>query len=247
MIEGKKNMYQNYVFDLYGTLVDIRTNEKKIALWKNMAHFYGFYGAKYEPVEMRKEYTRLCMEEEKRLGAKYDYPEIKIEKVFQKLFSLKGVKMDLKTCVVAVQFFRVMSTQYIRLYDETIEILQYLKSKNKKIYLLSNAQQIFTEYEIKSLGIYDYFDGVLLSSDESCRKPSGEFYKRLFDRYDLKKEESVMIGNDWISDIEGANNFGIDAVYIHTDISPKDTIIENIHAVLKIVDSNLGKIKEIVK
>lgn len=27
-------MYQNYIFDLYGTLVDIHTNEKKAYLWK---------------------------------------------------------------------------------------------------------------------------------------------------------------------------------------------------------------------
>ena len=26
-------MYQNYIFDLYGTLVDIRTNERKPSLW----------------------------------------------------------------------------------------------------------------------------------------------------------------------------------------------------------------------
>lgn len=242
-------MYKNYIFDLYGTLVDIHTDEKKIALWKNMTEFYAFYGADYTPAEMRKEYTKLCREEEKKLAIKYryDYPEIKIENVFKKLFSNKGVKIDMKTCIIAGQFFRVISTKYIKLYDETIELLELLKEKGKKIYLLSNAQQIFTEYEIKALGIYDYFDGVLLSSDESCRKPSGEFFRHLFERYDLEKEESVMIGNDWISDIEGANNFGIDAVYIHTDISPKDTIIENVHAKLKISDGDLGKIKTIIK
>ena len=27
-------MYQNYIFDLYGTLVDIHTNEKKAYLWE---------------------------------------------------------------------------------------------------------------------------------------------------------------------------------------------------------------------
>lgn len=244
--EGKRNMYKNYIFDLYGTLVDIHTDEKKITLWKNMAEFYAFYGANYTPTEMRKEYERLCREEEKKLALKHDYPEIKIEKVFKKLFLNKGIKTDTKTCIIAGQFFRVISTKYVKLYDETIELLKLLKQKGKKIYLLSNAQQIFTEYEIKALGIYDYFDGVLLSSDESCRKPSGEFFGCLFGRYDLKKEESVMIGNDWISDIEGANHFGIDAVYIHTDISPRDTIIENIHAKLIISDGDLGKIKKII-
>ena len=34
-------MYQNYIFDLYGTLVDIHTNEKKAYLWKKLSLFPG--------------------------------------------------------------------------------------------------------------------------------------------------------------------------------------------------------------
>lgn len=41
-------MYQNYIFDLYGTLVDIHTNEDKPYLWDKMTEFYGFQGAIYE-------------------------------------------------------------------------------------------------------------------------------------------------------------------------------------------------------
>ena len=48
-------MYQNYIFDLYGTLVDIHTNEKKAYLWKKMSLFFGMKGAAYEPVS----YTHL--------------------------------------------------------------------------------------------------------------------------------------------------------------------------------------------
>lgn len=239
-------MYKNYVFDLYGTLIDINTNENNINLWKKMQEFYAFYGAMYLPAELRKEFFRICKEDEKKIK-EYDYPEIKIETVFKKLFTNKGVKMDVKTCKIAGQFFRIYSTKYIKLYDGTLEVLEYLKEKGKKIYLLSNAQQIFTEYEMKALGIYDYFDGILFSSDESCRKPSRSFYNALFERYQLKKKDSVMIGNDWISDIEGAKNFGIDSVYLHTNISPQNTVIEDVQASLIIKDGDIKKIKKIIK
>ena len=49
-------MYQNYIFDLYGTLVDIHTNEKKAYLWKKMSLFFGMKGAAYEPKELRMAY-----------------------------------------------------------------------------------------------------------------------------------------------------------------------------------------------
>lgn len=239
-------MYQNYVFDLYGTLVDINTNERKMSLWVKMVELYSFYGAKYNPKEMKKEFERICSEEEKKLK-KFDYPEMKIEKTFKKLFENKGIKLDMKTYILVGQFFRIYSTKYIKLYDGAIEFLEELKKKDKKIYLLSNAQQIFTEYEMKHLGIYDYFDGICFSSNESCKKPSSTFYGILFDRYNLKKEESVMIGNDWISDIRGAKDFGIDSVYLHTNISPWDTVLEEVEADIIIEDGDLYKLFDIVK
>ena len=49
-------MYQNYIFDLYGTLVDINTNEGKPYLWKKTAELYAYHGAHYTPAEFKKAY-----------------------------------------------------------------------------------------------------------------------------------------------------------------------------------------------
>ena len=46
--------YDNYVFDLYGTLVDIHTDENCDLLWEKLAMFYGYYGANYTPDELKK-------------------------------------------------------------------------------------------------------------------------------------------------------------------------------------------------
>ena len=45
-------MYDTCIFDLYGTLVDIRTDENKKELWDRLALFYVFYGAGYTPDEL---------------------------------------------------------------------------------------------------------------------------------------------------------------------------------------------------
>ncbi len=37
--------YQNYIFDLYGTLLDIRTDEDDPLLWDRMAALYSCCGA----------------------------------------------------------------------------------------------------------------------------------------------------------------------------------------------------------
>ena len=241
-------MYKNYIFDLYGTLIDINTNEWNISLWKKMAEFYGFYEAFYTPKELKEAFFEQYRAKEEKLKKKtgIDYPEIEIQKVFKKLFKIKGVKVDIHTCEVACKFFRIMSTKYIKLYDGVIEFLDDLRKNGKNIYLLSNAQQIFTEYEMRFLGIYDKFDGIVFSSDEGCRKPSKEFFDIVLDRYNLKKEESIMIGNDALSDIYGAHNAGLASLYIHTNISPQDVKKDELLSDYTIMDGNFSKIPKMI-
>lgn len=238
-------MYENYIFDLYGTLVDIRTNESKRSLWEKMTEIYAFYGAKYKPMELKRRYIALCREEEQKIIG-FDYPEVDVLKVFKRLFEEKNVKMDDKSCTLIGQFFRVTSTKFVKLYDETLDVLKLLKEKNKKIYLLSNAQNIFTSYELKYLGIYDYFDGIKISSNESVKKPSAMFFDSLFNKYKLDKKKSVMIGNDWIADMKSAYDYGIDSIYIHTDISPSDTVLDGVKAKYIIEDGNIGNIRKFI-
>ena len=68
MMKAKLPMtYENYVFDLYGTLVDIRTWEDDKALWEKLSLFFGYYDAHYSPVELQKAYGTLVQGKEKAL------------------------------------------------------------------------------------------------------------------------------------------------------------------------------------
>lgn len=235
-------MYKNYIFDLYGTLVDIRTNENSGYLWKKMQEFYGFYGAEYSSIELKREYARLCREEESKFAGETDY-EITIENVFKRLFTDKEIEVSDDTIKVACEFFRIISTKFVKLYDGVIDLFDELKKQDKKIYLLSNAQRVFTEPEIKYLGIWDYFDGVFISSVEGCKKPSEKFFKALLDKYHLNIKESIMIGNDGTSDIAGANRIGMDSLYIKTEISPQGERTEDVNATYVVSDGDFNKIK----
>ena len=47
--------YKHYLFDFYGTLVDIRTAEDDPTLWLYLSHIYAAYGADYQPKDLKKE------------------------------------------------------------------------------------------------------------------------------------------------------------------------------------------------
>lgn len=176
--------YTNYIFDLYGTLVDIHTEENDPVVWEKLALFYGYYDAIYTAEELKARYEALVAGEEslmkarskKKDDAHESHPEVSIEFIFQKLFEEKGVDADLTLAVHAGQFFRILTTEYVRLYDGVQELLGALKKAGKNVYLLSNAQRIFTEYEMHTLGIAQYFDDIFISSTCGVKKPDSRFF-----------------------------------------------------------------------
>lgn len=218
--------YENYIFDLYGTLVDIHTEEDNSSVWEKLAIFYGYYGALYEPEQLRERYLELIkIEEAKKDSEKKDdtheaHPEVELTQIFLKLFTEKGVLTQEYAAVFAGQFFRILSTDYVKLYDGAEELLSTLKENGKKVYLLSNAQRIFTEYELHLLGIWDYFDDIFISSVYGVKKPDLQFFQLLLNKHHLNVSKSLMIGNDAVSDIAGAKKAGLDTFYIHSNLSP---------------------------
>ena len=236
-------MYDTCIFDLYGTLVDIRTDEKKPELWERLALFYAFYGAEYTPDELHQGYDCLTAEMSAgKAGIRKDaheaYPEIRIEDVFMALFRQKGIDADEVLSRHAGQFFRILSMEHLKLYNGTKEMLSALRDGGKKVYLLSNAQKIFTEYEMNALGITPYFDGIFISSEHECKKPDVRFFEKLIHTYGIERDRAVMVGNDGVCDIEGAKNAGLATLYVRTEISPKEELPGADH-VLKKMDMKL--------
>ncbi|MDR0913626.1 MAG: HAD family hydrolase [Oscillospiraceae bacterium] len=240
-------MYKNYIFDLYGTLIDINTDEGSYELFEKISFLMCYRGAVYEPTNLRDRYYALIKTEQKKMQKKhpdYKFVDVHIEQVFKKLYKDKGVIITDDDAAAIMAAFRSFCTKYIKLYDGVTDLLDELKKRGKKIYLLSNAQRNFTWGEIVMTGLEKRFDGILISSDEEVSKPDPKFYDILFKRYGLKKSESIMIGNDSVTDILGAKNYGIDSLYIHQSISPP--ITEPLQSKYKVLDGDVFKIKGLV-
>lgn len=222
-------MYDNYIFDLYGTLVDIRTNENKASLWKYMAGYMTLQGVPYSAVELRKRYRSMIdvwrhnqYEEKKPMIPELspDQIEVDLSRIFFGLYQEKGLLPTPQMIADCATMFRAVSLKYIRLYEGAEELLIELRRLGKRVYLLSNAQRLFTEPELRSLGIYEKFDDVMISSDIGFQKPSPQFYGALLRKHHLDPKVSVMIGNDWQADAWGAHNCGLSCMYLHTAQSP---------------------------
>lgn len=209
--------YKNYIFDLYGTLVDIHTDEGNLKLWRKMVAAYKKYGAVYTPAKMRKTYESLVKEAQK------EADEILIEPVFEKMFTMQNITVDEDTVVEMCRLFRETSTEYIRLYPWTLPMLEKLKKEGRKVVLLSNAQRVFTAPELEKLDIVKYFDRIFISSDKGVKKPNPVFFNAMLTECGFDAADCLMVGNDETCDIGGAHKAGMHGFYIHTKISPEYT------------------------
>jgi len=257
--------YKNYIFDLYGTLLDIHTDEQSKELWKIMRDFYNVYGCEWKQKPLRDAFFLYDAGERQRLavltGVKK--PEIKIERVFARLLfeggghhscslTIGGIDVDnlrkkykediegvissvaeSEWAVACANIFRTASREYVSLYPNTMETLKALKEKGCMLYLLSNAQKIFTYPEIEAFGLQNILDKIYISSDYGMMKPEPDFLNKLLSEEGLKSEETVMVGNEIESDVSVALKCGIHSICLNTFGLKKGEIKKRVADVLK--------------
>ena len=215
--------FTDLIFDLYGTLVDIHTEEDE-KVWEKTAFYFGFYGAHYTPAELKTAFRAELGKREAKEGQSYEcFPDIPFEQVMEALFREKGIEENAKVLGKnAAQLFRICSLDYVNLYPGALEALKTLRERGYRLWLLSNAQRVFTEYELRHLGLGEQLDGIYISSDYRCRKPDVRFFNALIEEQNLDREKCLMIGNDRHTDIGGARAAGLATFYMHTYLTPPD-------------------------
>lgn len=212
-------------FDLYGTLLDVKRRTMEREQWEGMVQFLGYQGAVYDIHELISDFSRYKAEAVESAGQNIN-PEREIDEyhIYKKLYENKGIDADEKLINITAQFFIASQTQYCRPYSGAKELIEGLRMAGKKICLLSNAQRIYTEPEMKMSGMDDWFDEIRLSSDWGIKKPSLKFFRELISCVGVKPSRILMVGNDVVDDIMPARGLMMYTCYIHSNLSRFDEI-----------------------
>lgn len=70
---------------------------------------------------------------------------------------------------------------------------------------------------LRELGIHEYFDVVIDSSDVGTNKPGEEIFTLALDQLQVKPKEAMMIGNTIATDIFGGNRIGLTTVLVQRE------------------------------
>lgn len=213
--------YQNYLFDLYGTLVDIHTDEDDLRLWQRMAVLLAQEGICCSAQQLKTQYCEAVARLEGEAKASRGVgAEISIGPVFAAFYAGTGITPEDRHIAFLAHTFRVLSLHKLRLFAGAAELLRRLRQQGKGVYLLSNAQALFTFPELEALGLADCFDGIMISSDVGVKKPDSRIYRTALERFGLDPARTVMVGNDDLADCWGACDAGLDSLYVYTEQSP---------------------------
>jgi len=128
---------------------------------------------------------------------------------------------------------------YNDLVPGAFEILEYLSEKGYQMHILSNGFEEVTHRKCELSGIKNYFKTITSADEINIRKPHPEVYDYALKKAGAKKEDSIMIGDDWIADVEGGKAFGLEVVFF-------DVFNDNFEAEGVKVIKKLEKLKEIL-
>ena len=232
------------LFDLYGTLIDIETDESMEEIYRGIAHYLTYQGVYLHRWEVRDRYYQIMKQQKELCGE--ECPEIDVEAIWNALLRQEGIKAAparRRLALTLAQLYRGISRKRLQLYPGVKNVLDELRPIYRMA-LVSDAQPCYALPEMKAVGLDGYFDPVIISARYGFRKPDRRLIEKALDIMKLTSAEVICVGNDMYRDIYGANRLGIKTLFIdsnqgdkaHENLKP-DYIAHRFEEVLKGVEA----------
>jgi len=200
-------MKKALIFDLYGTLIDIETDEQAPAVYMNLSRFLSYHLARIKPEDLRKVYNEYV---HKSLAASNEpYPEVDVFEIFKGIMNKYGPGKYTRSAVRnAAMLFRALTIRRFQAFEGIYDVLNLI-AKDYKLAIISDAQWLFAEPEMQMLGLTRYFKTTIFSSKYGIKKPDIRLFKAALRRLKVKPDEAVYIGDKPDKDLVGAKKAGM--------------------------------------
>jgi putative hydrolase of the HAD superfamily len=200
------------IFDLYNTLIDIKTDEDSIHTYEPVSKWLIYQGVKISAEDLRSEYNWLVREAME--GRWEKHPEVNVHEVFTNICKSHAVwKIDEELVgAEASRAFRAGSLRHLQVFPQSMRLLRELESYPKTI--VSNGQRVFSEKEMRFFGLYDRFQHVIFSSDFGHKKPDPRIFLEATKQMGLEPEEVMCIGDNFDNDIVPSARLGMKTMHI---------------------------------
>jgi putative hydrolase of the HAD superfamily len=203
------------IFDYYGTLIDIQTNEWKEEIFYYLSLYLHYYGATIDAEKLRdalaqeREHYFHRMKQER-------YPELDLEIVFENVLKKEGLTNPFlaESCC---KLFRMFSRERFQLFPDSVPVLKQMKESGYLLAVVSDAQKVFSLEESRMLGLTPFFKHIILSTSFGFKKPDSRLFAVACALLEISPMNAVYIGNNAKADIKGAKEIGMQAILVTRD------------------------------
>lgn len=124
------------------------------------------------------------------------------------------------------------------LLPDAAELLELLKTRNMNISIISNNDG-HTFEKCRELGIGNYFEIVVDSTNVGMVKPDRNIYRYALDKLNIDAEKAVHIGDLYGADILGGMNSGLDVVWFNhrSGKNYEDLQVTQFRTIKQLIDS----------
>ena len=193
-------------FDLDHTLWDFDKNSaltfdkifKVHSLELNTSEFLQAYG----PINLN--YWKLYREE------KIDKESLRYKRL-KDCFDAIGFKVSDEIIYQLSEDYITYLTTFTHLFEGTLDVLDYLK-KDYDLHIITNGFEEAQQRKMDNAKISHYFKTVTNSESAGVKKPNPIIFNHALNVSNANPENSIMIGDNYEADIEGAINVGLDVI-----------------------------------
>ncbi|MCI5057128.1 MAG: YjjG family noncanonical pyrimidine nucleotidase [Flavobacteriales bacterium] len=202
------NRYQHIFFDLDGTLWDFQKNSE-ITLKEIYSKFLQGRTAENDFIQIYRNVNTKLWDD-------YKNGSINVKTLRNKRFHIALKKLDVEDEHLA----KSISDYYLEecpkkkhLVNGAKEILEYLSSQNLKLHILTNGFSDLQHFKLKNCDLHHFFSNIFCSDTLKYSKPSNQAFQKALNEAKAKVDESLMIGDSIVDDIEGAKQIGMDQAF----------------------------------
>lgn len=203
--------YQHIFFDLDRTLWHFDENSRKVL--EKIYHDFELDEVIPSAAQFINDYQVI----NELLWEQYRKEEIKKEKLRSERFHQTLLKYgvdDFKKSDEIGFYYIQNSPLQTALLPYANEVLEYL-DKKYQLHIITNGFEEVQLIKLKSAGIIQYFDQIVFSEKVGVKKPHPLIFKQAIKGAGATFDNSIMIGDDYYADIQGAQRVKMDSVYFN--------------------------------
>lgn len=122
------------------------------------------------------------------------------------------------------------------LFEGAIRVLDYLKHKGYELHIITNGFNEVQFIKLTESNLLPYFKTITTSENAGCNKPDSKIFLHALQGAGALLAESVMVGDNFEADIEGAINIGLHAIWFnpHKELVQSNDNFKTIHHLLEL-------------